>query len=384
MMTNSWSLTPLGEVLTERREIPTPESIEMGEISIVSKIGFNEGKIELRSEAKTKTGMILIRPGDLVISGINAVKGAIAIYSETEQKPVAATIHYGSYIPNKERVDIYFLWWFLRSTAFRDIVQHYIPGGIKTELKANRLLAVPVPLPSISEQRCIVARIEALAGRVSEAQRLRKEIAGQSEILLRSLLFSREFGNPTLVKMRELVQLKEPDVVVSPDEMYHFAGVYCFGRGVFRGQRKKGSEFAYPKLTRLEFNNFVYPKLMAWEGAFGVVPEDCDSLVVSTEFPVFRLNQEKLLPETMGVYFRNPSIWEILAGGSKGTNVRRRRLNPQVFLEHEFPLPPMQTQLLLRETQKKVNTMQRIQVETQKELDALMPSILDKAFEGKL
>jgi hypothetical protein len=51
--------------------------LEIGEVSIVSKIGFNKGKIELRSDGKTKTGMILACPGDLVTSGINATKGEI-------------------------------------------------------------------------------------------------------------------------------------------------------------------------------------------------------------------------------------------------------------------------------------------------------------------
>src|SRR6202022_552169 len=36
--------------------------------------------------------------------------------------------------------------------------------------------------------------------------------------------------------MSELVCLREPDVEVRRDETYHFAGVYCFGRGVFVGQ----------------------------------------------------------------------------------------------------------------------------------------------------
>lgn len=92
-MTTGWKEILLGEVLTERREMPSPESLENGEINIVSKIGFNQGKIELRSDGKTKTGMILIRPGDLVVSGINAAKGAIAIYDENQLKPIAATIH---------------------------------------------------------------------------------------------------------------------------------------------------------------------------------------------------------------------------------------------------------------------------------------------------
>jgi type I restriction enzyme S subunit len=184
MMTNGWQEVLLGEFLTERRETPTPESLENGEVSIVSKIGFNQGKIELRSDGKTKTGMILIRPGDLVVSGINAAKGAIAIYNERQTKPIAATIHYSSYVPNKERVEIKYLWWFLRSAAFREIVQHHVPGGIKTELKAKRFLSVPIPLPLLDEQYRILERVEALAARITKAQSLRGEADEEANILL--------------------------------------------------------------------------------------------------------------------------------------------------------------------------------------------------------
>ena len=45
-MTNGWQEILLGDVLTERKETPTPESLENGDVGIVSKIGFKEGKIE--------------------------------------------------------------------------------------------------------------------------------------------------------------------------------------------------------------------------------------------------------------------------------------------------------------------------------------------------
>jgi type I restriction enzyme, S subunit len=328
--------------------------------------------------------MILARPGDLVISGINAAKGAIAVYSETAQKPIAATIHYGAYIPNKERVDIQYLWWFLRSAAFRDIVRDHIPGGIKTELKSKRFLSVPISLPSLKEQQHILTHIESLAIGVKEVRRLHEDVKKESELLLRSIFVENLNGAPTPTPMRELVSLREPDVTVTPDEFYHFAGTYSFGRGMFRGIKKKGNQFAYKKLTRLRTNDFTYPKLMAWEGAYAVIPPECDGLVVSTEFPVFELNQERILPETMAVYFRNPAIWETLSGKSTGTNVRRRRLNPKTFLEYQFPLPPLKQQQLLRDVQAKIKALRELQSASGEELSALMPSILDKAFKGEL
>ena len=119
--------------------------------------------------ASTKTEIILVRPGDLVVSGINAAKGAIAVYDVTQTAPVAATIHYGAYEINRERVNIQFLWWMLRSRYFQELLLEYVPGGIKTELKAKRLLPVPVPLPPLPEQRKSSARIEELAAQIEEA-----------------------------------------------------------------------------------------------------------------------------------------------------------------------------------------------------------------------
>ena len=135
--THSWQWTPLGEVLTERKESPPPTELASGAIRIIAKIGFNDGQIQIRPGTMTRTGMILVGPGDLVVSGINAAKGAIAIYGEENRDPVAATIHYGSYIPNRNRADVRFLWWLLRSQIFREILDANLPGGIKTELKAK-------------------------------------------------------------------------------------------------------------------------------------------------------------------------------------------------------------------------------------------------------
>src|ERR1700733_12897663 len=100
---HKWPITYLGDVLTERRETPTDHDLASGRVRIIKKISFDSGRIHLRIGGSTKTGMILVKPGDLVVSGINAAKGAIAIYDANETAPVAATIHYGAYKANPQR-----------------------------------------------------------------------------------------------------------------------------------------------------------------------------------------------------------------------------------------------------------------------------------------
>jgi type I restriction enzyme S subunit len=228
----------------------------------------------------------------------------------------------------------------------------------------------------------MVARIAALAAQVAEARELRNQAAEEAEAMCRSILSSDK--EATLTPMRELVRLRGPDVLVRPEKTYQFAGVYCFGRGVFRSQAKTGLEFAYPRLTRLRAADFVYPKLMAWEGALGVVPPECDGCVVSTEFPVFEVLCDRVLPEVLDTHFRTPAVWPEISGASTGTNVRRRRLNPKDFLDYRMPVPSRQTQSLLRDVRQQVAAMTSIQAESATELDALLPAVLDRAFRGEL
>src|SRR5262245_20548577 len=118
------------------------------------------------------------------------------------------------------------------------------------------------------------------------------------------------------VQLSELLTRRLPDVRVEPDREYQFAGVYSFGRGMFRGYRKLGSGFAYRELTTLQTGDFVYPKLMAWEGAFGVVTNTCSGCVVSPEFPVFTPLTERIESRFLAYYFQQPHVWESISGKS--------------------------------------------------------------------
>ena len=252
----------------------------------------------------------------------------------------------------------------------------------RNRFKEEFFLALEIPLPPLAEQRRIVARIDELAAHIHEARTLRQQVIEDLEILCRVILSADDRAVKT--PMKDLVRLRKPDVRVLPEGTYKFAGVYSFGRGLFSSQERAGMEFSYPLLTRLRTGDFTYPKLMAWEGAFGVVPEDCDGHVVSTEFPVFEIDQKVVLPEVLDVYFRSPNVWPEIAGVSTGTNVRRRRLNPKDFLGYRMPLPSRETQRKLRSVRQQMESMKRHQAETGAEFGALLPSILNRAFSGAL
>jgi len=384
-MTNGWQTIQLGDVLKRvKSELAIDDSVTYKQVTVRL---WNKGVIlrgeQEGSEIKTKR-QFYVKTGQLLMSRIDVRNGAIGLVPKELDGAIVSN-DFWVYDFDENQIYPEFLTLYVNTPGFIEDANRTSSGTTKRiRAEETAFLNINIPFPPLPEQRRIVAHIELLAARVNEAQRLREEVEKESELLLRSIFADNSDGEATPTPMRELVSLREPDVTVSPDEFYHFAGTYSFGRGMFRGVKKKGNQFAYKKLTRLCTNNFTFPKLMAWEGAYAVIPPECDGLVVSTEFPVFELNQEKILPETMAVYFRNPAIWETLSGQSTGTNVRRRRLNPQTFLNYQFPLPPMKRQLLLRDVQAKVNALQELQSASEEQLSVLMQSILDKAFKGEL
>ena len=320
---------------------------------------------------------------DFVISQPKAWEGALArVTSDFEGWYLSPVFPTFSTDPNL-LLPTYLEWFCKRQSVWRDLqIKSKGMGARRETVSPEQFLSLEIPLPPLAEQRRIVSRIEALAAMIGEALGLRNDLIKEILALPRALLG--EQSSQRTIRVGEFATLRRPDVKVEPLDEYHFAGVYCFGRGVFRGQRKLGNEFAYPKLTRLRAGNFVYPKLMAWEGALGIVPAEYDGLVVSTEFPVFEIDERVMLPEVIDTYFKSPEVWPRLSGQSGGTNVRRRRLNPNDFLNLQFPWPDQETQSAIKHCVSRVSAIRAIQAETAAELNAMLPAILDKAFKGDL
>ncbi len=381
MTSNGWQKVPLGELLLHRKEF-----IQIAETKQYKRCRVQIGArgIVLRDQVmgcdiKTKKQQIC-HAGELLVAEIDAKVGGFGIVPETLEGAIVSS-HYFLFSVHNGHLSRSFLEYYLKTAAFQEQVN--ARGSTNySAIRPGHVLEYGIPLPDRKEQDRIVAKLEALSARIDEARECYRQIEQEGDALCRSLIHSATSSKP--VEMSNLVRLRPPDVEVKPDAAYEFAGVYCFGRGVFKGSTKTGMEFSYPKLTRLREGDFVYPKLMAWEGALAVVPPECDGLVVSTEFPVFEIDTDMVLPEVLDVYFRSPEVWPQLSGTSTGTNVRRRRLKPAHFLKFRLPLPSRQIQFQLREIKTRMAAMREDAEAIITELDALLPSALDKAFKGEL
>lgn len=153
----SWEKVPMSEFLKHRDLRFKPKDEQIIDLRRIEKIDFS-GNI-ITSTKPSNTDMILVKNGDLVISGINVEKGAMAVYQGKED--LTATIHYSSYEFDKAKINEEFLKAFLKSKEFTRAIKEQVPGGIKTEIKAKHLLPLIVQIPSkIEDQKKIVNALQ--------------------------------------------------------------------------------------------------------------------------------------------------------------------------------------------------------------------------------
>lgn len=374
-------MVPLGEILVrqDRAQRVDPEAqYRLLGVRLGGRGAFHRETL-LGSESSA-AALSQVRAGDLVYSRLFASQGAFAAIPDSLDGCWVSN-EFPLYRTRSEFAETDYVWRWLTQEPVWRVVERDCFGstpGTRNRYAPHFFEALRLPLPPLDVQRRIVERLDAVEARIGRISALRKAREADCEQLLRTLM-SPTTGT-TLVSMSDLVRLREPDVTVDRSASYDFAGVYSFGRGVFRAGTKTGMDFAYPRLSTLRAGDFTYPKLMAWEGALGVVPPECDGCVVSTEFPVFEVMQDRVLPEVLDVHFRNPSVWPQLAGASTGTNARRRRLNPSDFLAYQFPLPSRSVQVQVAKAYRLSQEIRQRDQVIDAEIRAILPALLAEAF----
>jgi type I restriction enzyme S subunit len=124
----------------------------------------------------------------------------------------------------------------------------------------------------------------------------------------------------------------------------NLAGVYGFGRGLFKRGPISPSETTYKCFHRLNAGDFVISSPKAWEGAVARVPEEFDGWFLSPVFPTFRSDTDKLDTRFLDWYCKREAVWRQLQAKAKGMGARRESVSPDQFLSIEIPLPPLAIQ----------------------------------------
>lgn len=143
-----------------------------------------------------------------------------------------------------------------------------------------------------------------------------------------------------MVRLGDLLVQVNRTESISPDGEYRLLGVRLEGKGPFLRETVSGIETSAVKLNRVATGDFIYSRLFAWRGAFGVIGSDLDGCFVSNEFPIFRANDERVIVEYLNYWFHLPDVWKRVEEDCSGsTPLTRNRFKEKFFFDLQIPLP---------------------------------------------
>jgi type I restriction enzyme S subunit len=397
-MSNTWPQVPLGEILTRSEEWTNINLTDTYREITVRLWGKG---VSLRREANgseiASTRRLVAKAGHLILSRIDARNGAFGLVPDSLDGAVVSN-DFPVFAPNRSRLLPSFLDWMSQTRPFVDICKAASEGTTnRVRLQEDRFVRMTIPLPSLQEQRRIVARIEKLATKINEARTLRQQAAEEADTLIANEIKARFDGGKKFGWTCGTLGNWVIDDCYGTSEKTNDDDS---GTPVLRMGNIQNGCLDLRDLKYLHVAEKDRAKLVLKRGDILVNRTNSAELVgkcavfdMENDFAFasylirLRLDTKRADPRLVASYINSPAGRAYMFSERKQMT-GQANVNATKLKALPLELPPLVEQHRivgeLDALQANVDALKKLQAETATELDALMPSILAKAFKGEL
>ena len=388
-MNKAWPKVRLGEVLSHRKEFITIDDLATYKRA---RVQLHAQGIVIRDEVpgaeiKTKKQQVS-KAGEFLVAEIDAKVGGFGVISPDLDGAIVSS-HYFLFTINKNKLERRFLEWFIKTPAFFEQVA--AQGSTNyAAIRPSHVLGYEIPLPPLAEQQRIMARIEVLAAKINEARKLREQAAEEAEAIHLSVLhqhFVTEAATWTPMAMKEAIGINDKQVdpkLAEYSRLPHISGENIESKTCrllpWRTAEEDGiksNNYLFSPGTVLYSKIRPYLRKAVFVDFRGVCSADVYPIRVISPKLDAHFVKWTLVAEPFTEYANR------LSG-----RTRMPKLNRKQLFGFEFFHPPLPEQrrivAYLDGLQAQVDALKKLQSETAAELDALLPSILDRAFKCEL
>jgi type I restriction enzyme S subunit len=345
-----------------------------------------------------KKSHFVIKSGDIIYNKLFAWKGTFGVVPR-ELDGMFVSDKFPTYSLDKQQVDEGWIRWYFRHPAVWEQARLMSTGSAamsKLTLNPPKFLLLTLPAPPLAEQRHIVERIEGLASTISRVREIRQQAVVEANALF----------NATLNRMCEFDANGTLNDVLSAKPRNGWSarcdnadgGIAVLSLGSVTGFRYRSSHFKLTSLPAAKDGHFWLkpgdllitrsntPELVGHAAIYDGQPVPCiyPDLMMRIE-----LKESRAESRFVWYWLQSTMAREFIKRKAKGTSPTMKKISQGTVMEIPFPssLPLAQQRKIVADLdvlQIEIDVLKRLQAETAAELDALLPSVLSKAFAGEL
>lgn len=392
-----WRWARIGEVIKEERKAINPQEypgVEFWHLSMECVEG-NTGKllhkICLRG-AEIKSTKYKFNSNHILYGKLRPYLNKV--YNVQNEEEGICTTEFIPFVVNgadKEYVAQY-----LRTKQIVDFAMNNLTGTRQPRTDVAKLLDFYIPIPPLEEQKRIVARIEELFGKINDAKRQRIEASAQAEALISSALYEvfskADEKGWRWVRLGDIFETQQ-GVSMSPKRRigispYPFLRTLNVRWGYVDTSNLDHMDFSKEEVSRLALRP---GDLLVCEGGevgrTAIWKGEVETCLYQNHIHRLRQREDEVVPEFymfwMEAAFKVFGLYKGQESKTAIPNLSSGRLN-----QFKIPLPSFEEQkrfvVYLQNIREKTINIQKIQEETEKEVEKLREAILHKAFKGEL
>lgn len=325
----------------------------------------------------------LVSSDQFVLSKIDARNGAFGIVPKSCDGAII-TGNFWTFDVNSELADVKYLDFMSKTPEFKDFCIVASEGTTNRKyLDENKFLDKRILLPELAEQKKVVAKILKFKNKIELARKIRNEILSDLYVLLNST-FHKLIEGAVYKPMSEVAPIVRRQIEITVDGEYPELGARSFGKGIFHKPTLIGVELDWQKLYTVHSGDLVLSNIKAWEGAIAAAGDNDHGRVGSHRYITCVPVEGVTTANFLAFYLLTQEGIEQVQAASPGSADRNRTLAMKRLEKIKVPVPDYDKQLWFNQLQSYVEKIKQAQSENEIELEALMPSILDKAFKGEL
>ena len=312
----------------------------------------------------------VIKEGQFLLSKIDARNGAFGI-ATNEVDGAIITADFLAFDIDTSTINPDFLVLITTTKKFMQFAQSASSGTTgRQRIDESKFLNTKIPLPKLDIQKQIVDKISNSQNNLDnlklEYQKyilhfnntiFNRDVTNEKNLLefldysklnnwsVQNLLENNFNYNKSysLVKIKKFIKRSKIQTLVDDNTEYKRVKIKLYNKGVSVRDKVFGKEIGTKKQFIIKEGQFLLSKIDARNGAFGIATKEIDGAIITADFFAYDIDETIINPYFLSLITTTDEFLNFAKNSSTGTT-NRQRLNEELFLNVEIPLPSIDEQ----------------------------------------